>query len=148
MFVPVPSVDCLSLPGHFLSGAVHKANHRIIIRIIIIIRVWARIWSLGDNLSPWLNFWGTFLFLGGTDKLIFIQHFFYIHTGKLTKTFFFYLILVVQEKWYKQEKLSFWCRDFFSSYLNRGSMTRCSILQNISQQNLVPASPCKLQFLS
>ena len=37
MFVPVPSVDCLSLPGHLLSGAVHKANHRIIIIIIIII---------------------------------------------------------------------------------------------------------------
>ena len=28
-------------------------------------RVWARIWSLGDNLSPWLKFWGTFSFLGG-----------------------------------------------------------------------------------
>ena len=28
-------------------------------------RVWARFWSLGDNLSPWLKFWGTFLFLGG-----------------------------------------------------------------------------------
>ena len=28
-------------------------------------RVWARIWSLGDNLSPWLQFWGTFSFLGG-----------------------------------------------------------------------------------
>ena len=37
MFVPVPSVDCLSLPGHLLSGAVHKANHRIIIIIIILI---------------------------------------------------------------------------------------------------------------
>ena len=37
MFVPVPSVDCLSLPGHLLSGAVHKANHRIIIIIILII---------------------------------------------------------------------------------------------------------------
>ena len=30
-----------------------------------IFRVWARIWSLGDNLSPWLKFWGTFSFLGG-----------------------------------------------------------------------------------
>ena len=29
------------------------------------IRVWARIWSLGDNLSPWQKFWGTFSFLGG-----------------------------------------------------------------------------------
>ena len=28
-------------------------------------RVWARIWSLGDNSSPWPNFWGTFSFLGG-----------------------------------------------------------------------------------
>ena len=28
-------------------------------------RVWARIWSLGDNLSRWLKFLGTFLFLGG-----------------------------------------------------------------------------------
>ena len=37
MFVPVPSVDCLSLPGHLLSGAVDKANHRIIIIIILII---------------------------------------------------------------------------------------------------------------
>ena len=37
MFVPVPSVDCLSLPGHLVSGAVHKANHRIIIIIIILI---------------------------------------------------------------------------------------------------------------
>ena len=37
MFVPVPSVDCLSLPGHLVSGAVHKANHRIIIIIILII---------------------------------------------------------------------------------------------------------------
>ena len=39
MFVPVPSVDCLSLPGHLLSGAVHKANHRIIIIIIITILI-------------------------------------------------------------------------------------------------------------
>ena len=29
------------------------------------VRVWARIWSLGDNLSPWLKFWGTFVLLGG-----------------------------------------------------------------------------------
>ena len=28
-------------------------------------RVWARIWPLGDNLSPWLKFWGTFSFLKG-----------------------------------------------------------------------------------
>ena len=44
--------------------------------------------------------WGTIIFVplakilgdicivGGTDKLIFIQHFFYIHTGKPTKHFF------------------------------------------------------------
>ena len=31
-----------------------------------LLRVWARInWSLGDNLFPWLKFFGTFLFLGG-----------------------------------------------------------------------------------
>ena len=46
---------------------------------MIMIGVWARTWSLGDILSPWLKFWGTFLFLRGTDKLIFIQNFFYIH---------------------------------------------------------------------
>ena len=32
-------------------------------------RVWARIWSLGDNLSPWLKFRGTFLFLGGQKSV-------------------------------------------------------------------------------
>ena len=33
------------------------------------------------------------------------------------------MILVLQEKWYEQEKLSYWCQDFFSSYLHRGSIT-------------------------
>ena len=34
-------------------------------------------WGYRYNLSPWLKFWGTLLFLGGTDKLIFIQQFFF-----------------------------------------------------------------------
>ena len=33
--------------------------------ITFLCRVWARIWALGDNLSLWLKFWGTFSFLGG-----------------------------------------------------------------------------------
>ena len=76
-------------------------------------RIWARIWLLGD----------IFIFRG-TDKLIFIQHFFLHSYRQANKSIFFYLILVrvIQEKWYIQEKLSYWCQNFFfSSYL--GSMT-------------------------
>ena len=78
------------------------------------VRVWARIWSLGDNLSPLAKILGDICIVVGTDKLIFIQHFFFIHTGKPTKHFF------SPDPWYKQEKLSYWCQDFFLSYLNGG----------------------------
>ena len=51
------------------SAVVHTNSTRVKIclwrRLEFIVRVWARIWSLGDNLSPWLKFWGTFSFLGG-----------------------------------------------------------------------------------
>ena len=60
-------------------------------------RVWARIWSLGDNLSPWLKFWGTVLFLGGKAIILLFNIFFCIHTGKPTKRFFSHLILVIGE---------------------------------------------------
>ena len=85
---------------YYLGEGLSEKHHRH--------RVWAKIWSVGDKKSPWLKFWGTFLFLGGGgDKLIVIQHFYiYIHTGKPTKTFF------LPEKWYKQEKLSYWCQGF------------------------------------
>ena len=70
-----------------------------------------------------------------------------IHTGKPTKTFFFYLILVIQEKWYKQEKLNYWRQDFFSlSYLTEDQWL-CFILQKISQQNLVTASDVHVLIL-
>ena len=36
---------------------------------------------------------------------------------------FFLLILVKLEKWYKQEKLSYWCQDFFFLVINRASMS-------------------------
>ena len=48
--------SCALLPG---------ASRHPRLRLETELRVWARIWSLGDNLSPWLKFWGTFSFLGG-----------------------------------------------------------------------------------
>ena len=44
--------------------SVYLWNISLVVCHIYYLRVWARIWSLGDNLSPWLKFLGTFSFLG------------------------------------------------------------------------------------
>ena len=67
----------------------------------------------GNILYPLAKILGDIFIFRGTDKLIFIQHFFLHSYRQANKNIFFYLILVIQEKWYKQEKLSYWCQDFF-----------------------------------
>ena len=67
----------------------------------------------GGQFVPLAKILGDIFILSGTDKLIFIQHFTFIQASQQKH----YVILVIQEK------LSYWCQDFFSSYLNRGSIT-------------------------
>ena len=56
--------------------------------------------------------------------------------------FFFYLILVIQEKRYK--RLSYWCPDFHTCHILTEDQWLCFILQNVLQENLISAFPCKL----
>ena len=105
--------------------------------------VWARIWSLGDNLIRWLTVWGIFLFLGGQTNQFLLK--ILLHTDKPTQWLFLPDYCTCNRRKVIQTRKVKVLESRLISRLNRGSMTvLCFILQNVSQQNLISVSPCKL----
>ena len=89
-----------------LNQYVHKKGQTLhgfslwtVCMVWITSRVWARIWSLGDNLSPWLKFWGTFSFLGGQN---------FVHPSADAKGFVFLAGLLIGLRRKSQILGNFW----------------------------------------